>query len=548
MERVVIEEERKSPVAVIYHGGSVAAGLGELLTKEKLRVVTLTGPAAALPAWEKPDHVFFFASKQGREADLLDQWTQATGKKILILENWEEAPFTGADLTVRIRGRVGPEEASKIVKFAFGPGGERELRLFGKGAPLSTKAQSGRSAVEILANLGQRPRRPVGKRAMINFLLMMLVFLLVAPFVVMGWSTIAGFSAVVGSVAAIRQNDLGQARRLSQSAQNNFLTAKAAVSFASPLLAGVGGGGFVQRYESFLEVGERSADLADRAGGLLPKMTDLVAGVLSGQKTVNQAATISQIRLELDPMNADLGFIEGRVDQFLTPRMVNILSFFGVSGKRVANYKDDVAAIRGSMVAVNRLLGIWDEVVPKQDRSKTYLVVFQNSAELRPTGGFIGSYALVTMASGRLIGFKIYDIYAADGQLRGNIAPPDEILHFLGQPSWFMRDANFSPDWPLTARRLEWFLEKETGIKADGVIGINLGAVQKMLVATGPITLANGETVTADNFFEKAEYAAEINFFPGSTQKSQYLSQVAQALLGKITSGGNRSWSAMATA
>ena len=165
-----------------------------------------------------------------------------------------------------------------------------------------------------------------------------------------------------------------------------------------------------------------------------------------------------------------------------------------------------------------------------------YLILFQNNAELRPAGGFIGSYALVTLENGRLLDYKISDVYQADGQLKGRVLPPDEILHYLGQPSWFLRDSNWSPDFSLSARRAGWFLEKEIGEKVDGVVGVDLFVVQKLLSLTGPIVLAefNNETVTAENFFQKAEYHAEINFFPGSTQKSDYLSAVAGAVITKL--------------
>ena len=137
-----------------------------------------------------------------------------------------------------------------------------------------------------------------------------------------------------------------------------------------------------------------------------------------------------------------------------------------------------------------------------------------------------------------MVNWQIYDIYSADGQLRGRISPPDEILHYAGEPNWYMRDANWSPDWPLSAKRLEWFLEKETGQKVDGVIGVSLGTISKFLEATGPIEITDlNDTVTAENFFHKAEYSAEINFFPGSTQKRDYLGAVAKSLLEKIVSG-----------
>jgi hypothetical protein len=99
-----------------------------------------------------------------------------------------------------------------------------------------------------------------------------------------------------------------------------------------------------------------------------------------------------------------------------------------------------------------------------------------------------------------------------------------------------MRDAKWAADFPLTARRLEWFLDKETGQTVDGVIGIDVHAIEKILEAVGPVFLPDfSETVDSSNLFEKAEFKSEINFFPGSTQKRDYLSAVAKAILEKFS-------------
>jgi len=44
--------------------------------------------------------------------------------------------------------------------------------------------------------------------------------------------------------------------------------------------------------------------------------------------------------------------------------------------------------------------------------------------ELRPGGGFIGSYAILSVDKGKITNFKIYDVYDADGQLKNHIEPP----------------------------------------------------------------------------------------------------------------------------
>jgi hypothetical protein len=169
------------------------------------------------------------------------------------------------------------------------------------------------------------------------------------------------------------------------------------------------------------------------------------------------------------------------------------------------------------------------------DSKKTYLLLFQNSAELRPTGGFIGSYGILSFDQGKLLDFSLEDIYSADGQLKGYVEPPAPLKEYLGEESWFFRDSNWDPDFTVAARRAEWFLQKTTNRSVDGTIAVNLPAVRELLKATGPINLADyNEEITADNLFERAEYHSEIDFFPGSSQKKDFLGSLANEIFGQV--------------
>lgn len=99
---------------------------------------------------------------------------------------------------------------------------------------------------------------------------------------------------------------------------------------------------------------------------------------------------------------------------------------------------------------------------------QTILVLLQNNMELRPTGGFIGSYALLNFFQGKLVDFEVYDVYEADGQLRGHAEPPADLKQYLGEDGWYLRDANWSPLFPKPRFRRLGFLEKEMGKKWTG--------------------------------------------------------------------------------
>ncbi len=175
--------------------------------------------------------------------------------------------------------------------------------------------------------------------------------------------------------------------------------------------------------------------------------------------------------------------------------------------------------------------------------AKSYLVLLQNNMELRPAGGFIGSYALITFEGGKLKRLDVEDIYAIDGQLNFHVEPPKEIREDLGQKDWYLRDANWEPDFPTSARQSEWFYNKETGERVEGVLALDVSAMENLLETIGPLDLPDyNEKITADNLFEKAIAHAELSFFPGSQAKKNFLTALTSQLFNKLIFVPNQNW------
>jgi hypothetical protein len=114
-----------------------------------------------------------------------------------------------------------------------------------------------------------------------------------------------------------------------------------------------------------------------------------------------------------------------------------------------------------------------------------YLVLFQNNSEVRPSGGFIGSYAIVDINKGVIENLKVEDVYDIDGQYKGTIEPPEEFLPFTS--NWRFRDSNYSPDFLYSGKKTAWFLEEEGGPVVDTVIALNQSLLGDFLEITGPI-------------------------------------------------------------
>ncbi len=244
------------------------------------------------------------------------------------------------------------------------------------------------------------------------------------------------------------------------------------------------------------------------------------------KETIGFNGLIGEIKTDLDWSFSQLSLAESQFSQEPEAKAINEVRAL-------------ILQARQGVTLLPQLIGL--------EGKQTYLVLFQNNSELRPTGGFIGSYGLLTFDEGQLIDFEVKDVYTADGQLKGHVEPPSDLKKYLGEAGWYLRDANWDPDFPTSAARAAWFLEKETGRKVDGVIGVDLTLVQQFLKAVGEIQLPDyQEKINEANFFERAEYYSEINFFPGSTQKEDFLGSVARVLFEKVKASEEKTWLALA--
>jgi len=144
-------------------------------------------------------------------------------------------------------------------------------------------------------------------------------------------------------------------------------------------------------------------------------------------------------------------------------------------------------------------------------RDKRYLLVFQNNAEMRGSGGFLGSYALVDFREGKIRNLEVPGggSYDTEAGLTEKIKAPEPL--WLVNPQWHFWDANWWPDWPTTSRNLMWFYEKSGGPSVDGVISFTPSVMEKLLTVTGPIDMTKdyGLVITADNFWQQVELTAE---------------------------------------
>ncbi|MEO8581273.1 MAG: DUF4012 domain-containing protein [Patescibacteria group bacterium] len=167
-----------------------------------------------------------------------------------------------------------------------------------------------------------------------------------------------------------------------------------------------------------------------------------------------------------------------------------------------------------------------------ENKPISLLFLFQNNMELRPTGGFPGSYATLRLAKNEPITFEVQDIYVPDGQLKGHVDPPLPIQEAFQQGFWKLRDANWHPDFQESATRINWFFTEAGHADIDGIVAINFTTIQKLLEITGPVKVSDlNTTVTTENIYQILQRADDKDFFAGSTKKRDTLSAFTTQLI-----------------
>ncbi len=208
--------------------------------------------------------------------------------------------------------------------------------------------------------------------------------------------------------------------------------------------------------------------------------------------------------------------------------------------------KSLLASVRAEEQPVKLLLGAAG--------SRSYLVLQQDPAELRATGGFIGSVGFLNFDHGRMAPYQPIDVYALDGRdqygfLLGpkgspkHVDPPPPLEKTFRLVSWQLRDSNWSPDFPTAAQQAEFFLEREVNRKVDGVIAIDPFFISKLLTITGPVKIAEtGDTVNEANFFQIT--TTRVNVQPDGSTK-QFLSFAARAIFARLVEIPPAKWTSV---
>ncbi len=170
------------------------------------------------------------------------------------------------------------------------------------------------------------------------------------------------------------------------------------------------------------------------------------------------------------------------------------------------------------------------------DGPRTYLVLFQNPAEIRATGGMPGAYLVIMADRGAI---RVVDDGVASGGLATSDTPvlaldPATIALYGTAIARYPANINQTPDFPTVARLAREMYRRHSGRTVDGVLATDPVALSYLLGATGPIAVPGGPALRSDTVVR----ALLSDVYAGPLSRSQqdaYFRSVARATFLALT-------------
>lgn len=506
--RFISEPTEKKQYVLIVDNKSTL--LATLLQSELKKFSSEVYIAPQIPiAFEKFDYVFFINQKKALKKINFNH----RQKVIFIFINQKTAAQDALktahkqSLNVKIIscqfGQIDKQELEKIIWFSFSKSTETFLNIIGL-----------KTSVKKEGSISNRWSQIITRRGIIivGFLIFVLVHLLMIPFLAL--SSYLYYK----SGLSLKQNNIQQAGRFLSYADTSldlskylYMPVRPSYSFFSLALYP----------DNVFDIDEKTKSVLHNSIKMYENANQIFQAILKKSKT-NEDKQLLEMRIK--KMTGDLD----RLDDDLTA----LIQKLPESPKKLSSLKSQLSSSLTLLEKGKKIFPHLKTLLAKNDQKK-YLLLFANNMELRPGGGFLGSFGILTVKDMTLDSIQIYDVYDADGQLTLHIDPPPPIRKYLHQPHWFLRDSAFSSDFYENYNEAKFFLSQELGLTDfSGGILLTTTSIQNLLEAYGNIYLPDfNENVNKDNFYIKAQLYSEKDFFPGSIQKKNFLGNLAKQIL-----------------
>lgn len=197
--------------------------------------------------------------------------------------------------------------------------------------------------------------------------------------------------------------------------------------------------------------------------------------------------------------------------------------------------KEKMGKAASAIDKANSLLPILPDMLGKDGQTRNYLLIAQNNVEIRSTGGFYGSWCLVTVTDGH--------ISLTDSKTLQNIEPPagtnpsvsgGELAAFGPSIATNPGSTGFMYDFSRAGNVAAQFWQALVGGHIDGTIAVDPVFLQRLLALTGGVTTSNGVTVDGSN--AAAVLMHDSYWTMPSDQTDLFFAEVAALSFNKLTS------------
>ena len=267
-------------------------------------------------------------------------------------------------------------------------------------------------------------------------------------------------------------------------------------------------------------------DLSVQLGVLSQKIANIQPDVFAfatGVRNNNLGADLTDIEKVLAALDVDSDQLSGELSLF------NRTGSFDGSG--YLTLRTQIKDARGFL----------DAFIPwLSDSSSTrhVLVLLENPSEMRPGGGFLGSYADLTIQGGAVQDVSVHDIADVDTAFKPNIVPSVPLQ--LEGSRWRPADGNWFFDFPTSASKTIQLFEQSdlyATTSFDAAVAISPQVIGDLLSVTGPITIAHPSTTfTADNLTIQIQKIVQAGQATAATYPKDVLRSLAQAIFQKLAS------------
>lgn len=183
---------------------------------------------------------------------------------------------------------------------------------------------------------------------------------------------------------------------------------------------------------------------------------------------------------------------------------------------------------------------------------RSYLLIAQNSAELRPTGGIPGSWGVVTVDNGNV---SIGSMGEPDLWTKEGISLTKDDINLMGEyygymkPDIFWVSANFNPDFPSSAQNIAeyWRILCEEEIQGmptfepaevDGVVAVNPILVQNLLGLTDGFDMDfDGTSYHIDGTNATEQLLSAPYWAISKDRQNEFFSEVAASAMSTVLGG-----------